>query len=140
MHYLGKSAKPRRVEFKEFDTSDVHVTDFPEVAAELKKPTKNETVKIRSEKWWTARGQQWLLVGNVRLKLTGRLTVDDKCHWVFSGALRSKDDRYDFNPAKRGVMGEALTAFGRSMPGRDYDLEIRGFRKIEESGVKENCR
>lgn len=139
-HYLGRSAKPRRIEFKELDTSDVRAMDFPEVAAELDKPARNETIKIKSSRRWTAKGQQWLLVGTVRLTLRGDLTVRDDCRWEFYGALRSKDDYYDFDAAARGTIGEALTAIGRRMPGRDYDLEIRGFKVIEETGRIKNCR
>lgn len=138
-HYLGKTAKPRRVDFHELDTSGVRVTDFPAVAKALRAPQPGQSVSINSLMYWTTKGRQWLLLGDIGLILKGRLTFDEKCRWSFEGSLRSNDDRYDFNKGTRGLVGESLTAFGRGVQGENYKVEIRGVKPVKESDSKEYC-
>jgi hypothetical protein len=139
LHYLGASAKPRRVSFSDVDTSSVRITDFPRAAAELKSPARNEQVRISTSRHWSTSGRTGLLIGDFTLLLKGTLTHHDDCRWSFEGSLRAFDDKYDFNKGSRSRVAEALTTMGRMSPGKPYSLQIRGVRKFSESGIKENC-
>lgn len=140
LHYLGRSQKLRRVDFKDVDTSDIKVVSFPEVAKELGKPARDATITIDGRRGWTAKrlSQRWL-IGGIILGLRGELTIRKDCRWTFEGELESGDDRYDFNKANRGFVGETLTAIGRNSPGKVYYTQIRGSKPIREEGRLKSC-
>lgn len=140
LHYLGRSRRLRRVNFKDVDTSDVRVISFPEVARELRKPARDATIMIDGRRGWNAPrlSQQWL-IGGVILGLRGELTIRKDCRWTFEGELEAGDDRYDFNKGNRGFVAEMLTAIGRNSPGKIYYTQIRGAKPIREEGKLESC-
>lgn len=132
---------PQRISFDDIDTSSVSVTSFPQVNAALK-DCKIGTTEIR---WrnkddnyaFPLEGKQKLFLGEVSLKLEGRLVVKAGGDWTFEGTLKCFDDLYDFNPSNhRGLAGEILTWIGRHTPGKPYWIEIRGQKAVSESG---NC-
>lgn len=138
-HYLGRSEKPRRVQFSEVDTAGLRIASFPQMAEELSKPARDARVKIVSKRGWTTKGMQWPLLGRIQLVLRGNLTIHENCRWSFNGSLRAMDDFYNFEESDRGFVGETLTTIGRNIPGKHYPLEIRGFQAVNELGVKEAC-
>lgn len=140
LHYLGRSRRLRRVDFKDVDTSDVKVISFPEVAMELRKPARDATISIDGRRGWNAKrlSQNWL-IGGVILGLRGELKIRKDCRWTFEGDLEAGDDRYDFNKGNRGFVAETLTAIGRNSPGKIYYTQIRGAKPIREEGKLESC-
>ena len=76
-----------------------------------------------------------IFLGNITLRLQGEFKVKPCHEWEFNGTLKSYDDVYDFNASKhRALLGELLTAFGRSTPGTPFDIQIRGAKQISETG------
>lgn len=139
LHYLGRSERPRRVQFSEVDTTGLRITSFPQMVEELRKPPREGKVKILTRRGWSAKGLQSVLIGRFQLVLRGTLTDHGDCRWSFDGSLRAMDDIYNFEESDRDFIPETLTTIGRNLPGKDYPMEIRGFKVVKESGMKENC-
>lgn len=133
---------PLRISFDDIDTSSVRPSSFPQMVALLSQCEKGEyRIKWRSGDdnlaFSVSNGDTALFLGDVSLKLEGTLKVNQSGDWRFSGTLKCFDDFYDFNPSThRGLVGETLTAIGRSLFGKPYWIEIRGSKQIEETG---NC-
>lgn len=133
---------PLRISFDDIDTSSVRPSSFPQMVALLSQCEKGEyRIKWRSRAdnlaFSVCNGDTALFLGDVSLKLEGTLKVNQSGDWRFSGTLKCFDDFYDFNPSThRGLVGETLTAIGRSLFGKPYWIEIRGSKHIEETG---NC-
>lgn len=65
----------------------------------------------------------------------GAQTISCDCPWTLKGNLRSFNDRYDFNASNhRSTVGEILTGIGKSAPGKDFDIHIKGEKPISEGG------
>ncbi|MBI5623290.1 MAG: lipid II-degrading bacteriocin [Elusimicrobia bacterium] len=139
LHRAGGSGAPLWIDFTEVDTSGVPVSRFPAVAAQLKESARDAQVHIQSEMSWQTQGSQGLLIGGIRLRLKGMLTLRRDCTWSFQGSLSARNDVYDFNKGKRPFIAETLTTLGRSIPGEDFDIEFRGDKRISDAGTKETC-
>ena len=78
-----------------------------------------------------------MYLGDVSLKLEGRLVIKAGGDWTFTGTMKCFDDLYDFNRSThRSLAGEILTALGRNTDGKVFWIEIRGAKNVSESG---NC-
>jgi uncharacterized protein RhaS with RHS repeats len=134
-HYRAGSGTPLRMSFSEIDTSDVSPSQFPKVRSEISGSARDATIVVDDRMGFSTSGGQALFLGNITLRLQGTLTLKkSECTWKFEGTLKSYDDYYDFNPANRGIIGEALTAIGRNTKGKSFWIEIRGSKQISESG------
>ena len=104
-HYLGGTGTPMRMAFADIDTSGVKPSSFAAVQAAVTgaKQTKKEgcctpsTTPIDDRQPFTTGGSNFLLLGNITLRLQGTFVVRTDCTWIFDGTLKSFDDRYDFN-------------------------------------------
>lgn len=140
-HYKEGTKKPLRMPFQDIDTSSVSVKDFPQVAKKLKKPVPG-TYEI---KWhdkndnlpFSTSGDQAAFLGDVSLKLEGTLKINPDKSWSFTGDLKCFDDVYDANSSThRGFFGEFSTKMLSIIPGKKYDIEIRGSKRISENSHK----
>jgi hypothetical protein len=123
------------MQFSEINTSSVRCPDFPQVKSAIGGGCEAQTIQIDDSKAFATSGDAALTVGNITLRLQGTLTIGCDCTWSFSGTLKSYNDRYDFNASShRSAIGEALTTFGRNIPGVDFDINILGSKSISESG------
>lgn len=126
---------PKRMSFSEINTTKYKPSDRKQVKTELGNATPRR-VEIKDARMSiTTTGDQGLLLGNVTLKLEGEFSVCEAGKWTFEGILKCYDDLYDFNKSThRRWLGELLTAFGRGTPGKPYLIQIRGSKKVSESG------
>ena len=83
---------------------------------------------------FTTSGTQWLVFGDITLRITGSLHIGDNTFW-FSGRMRAFDDPFNFKAGDRGLLGEALTFGGSMLPGKEYYIQIRCSRDVLELGV-----
>jgi RHS repeat-associated protein len=142
-HYLGGTGTAMRMAFSDIDTSGVRPSSFKAVQAALTsaKQTKKEgcctpsSTPIDDRQPFTTGGSNFLLLGNITLRLQGSFVVSADCTWTFDGTLKSFDDFYDFNAsAHRGPIAEWLTSRGREANGTPFWVEIRGAKPAKESG------
>lgn len=75
-----------------------------------------------------------LYLGNITLKVEGDFNKQANGAWTFEGVARGYQDKYDFNEATRGFVGESLTTFGRMATGTPYNIDITGESKISLVG------
>ena len=134
-----KMRTPKRISFDEVDTSSVSVTSFPQVEAALKACRIGKTqIRWRNKNdnyAFKTGGDKTLLLGEVSLKLEGRLEVKAGGDWTFNGTMKCFDDMYDFNGSNhRGLAGEILTMIGRWLSRKPFWIEIRGQKSVSESG------
>ena len=126
--------------FGEIDTSSVRARDFPQVKSILESCRAGSHRIVwrnsRDNLAFSTKGKLAFVLGDISLKLEGVLDVKEGGDWTFSGTLKSFDDLYDFNRANRGLVGEGLTAGGRSVNGKNFWIEIRGAKQMSDSG---NC-
>src|SRR5436190_3874516 len=121
--------------FSDIDTSSVRPSQFPQIQREIQGSTDPRTTQIDDKKPFATSGDQSLFLGDITLRLQGEFKVKPCREWEFNGTLKSYDDVYDFNGSThRGLLGELLTAFGRSTPGAPFDIQIRGAKPISETG------
>jgi RHS repeat-associated protein len=133
-HYRGGTGTALDMDFSEIPTALVLPTDFPAVKAATNSACFDRTMKI-DDRTSFASLMKWLTVGNITLRLQGTLTTKCDCSWSFSGYLKSFDDIYDFNASThRSIIGETLTTIGRNIPGKPYDIRIRGAKSISQEG------
>ena len=133
-HYRGGTGTALDMDFSEIPTALVLPTDFPAVKAATNSACFDGTMKI-DDRTSFASLMKWLTVGNITLRLQGTLMTKCDCSWSFSGYLKSFDDIYDFNASThRYILGETLTAIGRNIPGKPYDIRIRGAKSISQEG------
>ena len=129
MHYKKSSGIDIRISFDQVDTSSVSASDFKEVKDKISAGEAG-IFDIDTTKSYNTGD---LLLGNITLKLEGKLEIGKDGGIKFSGNLKSYDDKYDFNASThRSVLGEMLTIVGRIIGGKNYQIQIRGSRKIEE--------
>lgn len=132
---------PKRISFDDIDTSEVSVIDFPQVSNALAR-CRIGTTDIRwrdkdDNHAHSTYGAQKMYLGDVSLKLEGRLVIKAGGDWTFTGTMKCFDDLYDFNRSThRSLAGEILTALGRNTDGKVFWIEIRGAKNVSESG---NC-
>ncbi len=143
-HYKGGTGTPLRMSFDEIDTSGF--SDFSSIENTLKGACvgkdccRAQIISIDSKSPYGTSGDMAWTVGNITLRIQGTLTISADCAWSFVGTLKSYDDYYDFNGSThRGALAELATAFGRSTPGKNYWIEIRGSKSVSKSG-KIKCR
>ncbi len=75
-----------------------------------------------------------LYLGNITLKVEGDFNKQANGAWTFDGVAKGYQDKYDFNEATRGFVGETLTSFGRVASGTTYNIDITGESKISLVG------
>jgi tetratricopeptide (TPR) repeat protein len=138
-HYLGRGGTPLWIDFSEVDTKGVRVSRVPAIASELRKPARDAVIPIESRLQWETPGLQAYLIGRITLRVRGTLTLRRNCTWAFHGSLGADNDIYDFDESNRSFVAETLTAVGRNLPGKAYDIEIRGTKPISDNGSKESC-
>lgn len=132
-HYRKGTGTPLRMNFSDIDTSTVRVVDFPQVRALVSGESVGE-FSVDSRIPFSTSGDQAGYLGNITLRLQGRLALEQN-FFGFRGTLKSFDDRYDFNRSThRGILGEILTRWGASQPGVPYDIQIRGSKVVDEVG------
>jgi hypothetical protein len=94
-------------------------------------------VRIDNDLPYKETGDNAHLVGNVTLRLQGTLTITEK-GYEFRGTLKAWDDPYDFNRSThRPFIDELKTLFGSLLPGKGFDIEIRGSRRLYAAGTFE---
>jgi hypothetical protein len=120
--------------FDEIDTLSARPTDFAAVQRELAMRPRDAVIPIDDRLAFSTSGDQRLFLGDITLRLRGDLTLSRKGTFQFEGTLRSFDDVFDFNPARRGFFGEFSTAVGRLIPGRPFIIAIRGSKPISQAG------
>jgi len=133
-HYRGGTGTPIRISFGEIDTSGVRPSQFDAVQSALGEGPRDAVINIDARLAFATSGDQAFFLGNITLRLQGILAIRASGTFEFSGTLKSFDDVYDFNRANRGFFAETLTGFGRDTEGTPFDIEIRGAKRITESG------
>jgi hypothetical protein len=132
-HYKGGSGTPKRISFDQVDTSGVSAKDFKAIK-DLLTGKQPGTASVDGKLVLTTSGDNFLMLGNITLRLQGSLSITEK-DWSFNGSLKSYDDMYDFNASShRSVIGELLTTFGRNTEGTPFPIEIRGDKPMVDSG------
>jgi Colicin M len=120
--------------FDDIDTRSVRPSQFQQVQDELSRGVRDTVLSIDDRLTFSTSGDQGLFLGDITLRLQGQLSIRGGETFDFTGTLKSFDDKYDFNRANRGLIGEFLTWIGRETPGTPYWIEIRGAKPITESG------
>jgi RHS repeat-associated protein len=149
-HYNGKSGDPVEIAFSLVDTKDVTVAeDFEDVEEWLEEhegtfPWSDCDSALKNFK--DARfvhspkgaGDAKNVLGQITLKFEGLVTINCDCEYTVKGTLKSFDDNYGFEmqPWSESPWRNIKTLGGRLIygAGKNYEIEIRGSKKIKESG------
>jgi uncharacterized protein RhaS with RHS repeats len=135
-HFMGGSGKPLTYDFNKIDTRSVGPSNFSDINSALGS-SKAGTVAIDQKIKYTVPGAAHYTLGDISLRAQGTVTTFcvETCVSSFEGTLKAYDDPYDFNKAShRSATGEALTTAGSKLPGKNYMIEIRGERVMEQTG------
>ncbi len=144
LHFLDGSGTPRSVPFENIDTSSVRPSQFNAVKEALSGPPRDAVIPIDARMPFEARKDYQDLLGTLTLRLKGTLQLTKTGSWNFKGTLKSYDDLYDMNKSThRAKDKELATTMGRVLGqvtnGRDYRIEVRGGKSIQESGTLKNA-
>ncbi|MBS0518631.1 MAG: lipid II-degrading bacteriocin [Proteobacteria bacterium] len=138
-HWLFGGGEPVRYRFDDIDTSSVRPEQFPEVQRILKEG-KPGTYTIEGTKpfWAGNRFNSRFLVGNITLKMGGKLVLREDGSYSFEGKLSALPDRYRmYGGSHRKEIDEDATRIGEalgSLGHRDYTVFILGEKPISSSG------
>lgn len=139
-HYCGASGGSLNVDFGSINFAHAEGKIRDKVIEKIGRDCSERKIPFYWIKAFNATGDDFLVFGNVVLRIDGEIKVECDCSWTFSGEMKSHlgYDIYDFNAANRGFFGEALTSIGRSVcsSGMDYRININGKRGLNFSGVE----
>jgi hypothetical protein len=77
----------------------------------------------------------WLTLGNITLRVVGKVEKNSSGSWTFKGEVRAFNDRYDANPSThRSWLGEKLTALLGKFPLTPYEVVISGSLPVTVNG------
>ncbi|SKA30605.1 Colicin M [Enhydrobacter aerosaccus] len=138
-HWLFGRGEPVRYRFDDIDTSSVRPEQFSEVQRILNEG-KPGTYKIEGTKpfWAGNRFNSRFFVGNITLKMDGKLVLREDGSYSFEGKLSALPDRYRmYGGSHRKEIDEDVTRIGEalgSLGHRDYTVFILGEKPISSSG------
>lgn len=139
VHYLDGSGKPAQVELRNIHYAKPELARSKELAVLAKSPCgTGDVVNIKSSAIGAeATGVDAAGIGRVVWLLSGQYTTDGQ-RWQFQGAVRPKDDRYDFNMGRdgeRAFWAEVSTRLGAAFRGKEFNVQIQGSLPVSISGV-----
>jgi len=76
------------------------------------------------------------VLGDITLRFIGKAITKKDCTYTVQGVLRSFDDNYGFEMHEGRPLRNAKTRFAAWLhgDGTPYDIQIRGKKKVSESG------
>ena len=139
VHYLDGSGKAAQVKLRDIHHAKPELARSKELAALAKSPCGvGDVVNINSSAIAAeATGVDAAGIGRFVWLITGKYTTDGK-RWQFQGAVRPKEDKYDFNKGKdgeRAFWAEVSTKLGATFPGKKFTVRIQGSLPVGISGV-----
>ena len=137
MHYLYGEGTPKWMPFSEIDTSWLTPTEFECVRSFISCCHEPGGYPISGTRVIPNDGPKQLFLGDITIRLDGTITYTGNCNWTFDGTMRALPDTYNFNKARRGIVGEGLTALGRllfSAHGTPFQIEFIGTKPLTGSG------
>lgn len=142
-HYAGGSGEDRNYYLNSVDTSNVKVSDFPSVQSILDKnqPGRFDITgaSIRNFDSGTPFAPKKIssanIVGRLAIEANGVLVISSKGRYIFNGYLGVSHEKYQFPASRhRTPLAEALTTFGRHLPGRAFDVHVIGTAAFNKAG------
>ena len=130
-----------KIPLDDIDFSSLDIRNIKKIRSLLFKGEKGDFDILTKHPFQTT-GDEASYLGRVTLKIEGTLTIN-KGTYVFVGSVKVFDDKYDFNTSNRGLLGEALTWYGRNfVKGTPYWIRPVGELGIGASGrlPKRNSR
>jgi len=139
VHYLDGSGKPAQVKLRDIHYAKPELARSKELAALARSPCGvGDVVNIKSSAIGAeATGVDAAGIGRFVWLITGQYTTDGK-RWQFQGAVRPKDDKYDFNKSRdgqRAFWAEVSTKLGATFPGKEFTVRIQGSLPVGISGA-----
>lgn len=121
--------------FQDVDTSAVTPTYFDAFNKKLAGASPGSEIKIDAKQPFSTGGAEAAYLGNITLRMQGVLSVGEKGSWTFKGSLKSYDDIYDANKSThRSAIAEWSTTVLSKIPGKPYDIQIRGEKPVVAVG------
>jgi hypothetical protein len=139
VHYLDGSGKAAQVKLRDIHYAKPELARSKELAALAKSPCGvGDVVNINNSAIAAeATGLDAAGIGRFVWLITGKYTTDGK-RWQFQGAVRPKEDKYDFNKGKdgeRAFWAEVSTKLGATFPGKEFTVRIQGSLPVGISGI-----
>ena len=136
-HYKAGSGLPLRMNINQLNLSGIRPEEFDKFQAALSDGVDKDLDIKQAFSMSRSSTNDYLLLGDVTLRLRGHLTFDKNGGWNFNGNYKVYDDTYDFNKSThRWFGGELLTSIGRQTPGKPFQIEIRGAVPVQAKGQK----
>jgi hypothetical protein len=139
-HWLFGGGEPQRYPLDKIDTGSVTPEKFPAVQKILREG-KPGTYEVQGTMpfWAGQKFDSRFLVGNITLRIKGKLTIAEGGSYSFQGELGALPDRYRmYDSDHRNAVDEDATRAGRimgSLGHSDYSIYITGKKPISSSGA-----
>ena len=136
-HYIYGEGAAKWMPFSEIDTSWLTPKHFECVRSFISCCHEPGGYPISGTRVIPNDGPKQFYLGDVTIRLDGTITYTGNCNWTFDGTMRALPDTFNFDKARRGIVGEGLTAIGRLLfdsHGTPFQIDFIGTKPLTGSG------